>query len=265
MPQLKSVVVKFKDESFLTTTWCGETVDALLRRLQSSHGVPAKDQKLFVLSKDFEGAQNLETIDQVSRGSYVSLFDEFNIEKLHWLPGVLTKIDAIILNLRPCIKSLMERKVVLEYIKRNLSKCLGARVFCIGSSMNNVFLPDETIEVTPFLCKGQEEKWFLRVNDGLCSDAMANGGFDNGVEVSSVSFNCKHGSVSATINGFNVSIVHNELVALYNGALLEDISHFIGRDCLIKKSLLLIKSWCACDSPQYAIGKFLFLNSSSLR
>ena len=254
MPHLKTVVLQFNGKTFLTSTWCGESVDALLQRLKSIHGIAVDEVKLFVLSKELDGAENLEMDTQESKTLFINHLEEFRSTRHSWLPSVLAKIDTIILHLRPSIYSLMQRKVVLEYIKKNLSKCLGARVFCIGSSMNNVFLPDETIEVTPFLCKGQEEKWFLRVNEGLCADAMASGGFDNGVEVSSVSFDCKAASISATVNGINVTIVHNELVALYNGALLEDISHKIGKDGLIKRSLLLIKSWCFFDSAQYTQG-----------
>ena len=255
MPQLKTVVVKVNGQTYLTSTWCGESVDALLQRLNSTHGTTVDGLRLFVLSKDFDGAENLKMIGQESATPFINHFETFNSSCHPWLLHLFGKVDNIIMNLRPSIKSLMERKVVLEYIKKNLSKCLGARVFCIGSSMNNVFLPQETIEVTPFLCKGQEEKWFLRVNEGLCADAMASGGFDNGVEVSSVSFDCKAASISATVNGMKVNIVHNELVALYNGALLEDISHMIGKDGLVKRSLLLIKSWCFLDTPQYTQGR----------
>lgn len=125
--------------------------------------------------------------------------------------------------------------------------------------MNNIFLPNETIEVTPFLCKGQEDKWFLRVNEGLCANAMANGGYDDNVQVRSITFNCENASILVNVNQLNVNICHNELVSLYSGALLEDLNHNFGRKSMIKKSLLLIKSWCSYDSAQYsAAGKSLF-------
>ena len=106
--------------------------------------------------------------------------------------------------------------------------------------MNNVFLPDEMMEVTPFLCKGQEDKWVLRVNEGLCSAAFLsteanNKGTvktstdedsidDSDIVVNSVTFDCKSSCVLADINQMNVKISQNQLEALYNGALLEDIN-----------------------------------------
>jgi hypothetical protein len=150
MATSKGVVVKVGEESYLTSYACGETIDALLGRVGQTLGV-TKSARLFVLPVHEE--------DQPSAlpknpDVLINIAKELNSE-IPWVSSLFVEVDSMILHLRPSIKSLMARKVVLEYIKTNLSKCLGARVFCIGSSMNNIFLPNETIEVTPFLCKGR--------------------------------------------------------------------------------------------------------------
>ena len=150
MSTLKGVVVKINEEPYLTSYKCGETIDGLLNRLNQNFGISPHSHRLFILSNISDKIAPLPEQTNFS----LKFSEDFNISHHPWLSSLFTEMDNVILHLRPTIKSLMSRKVVLEYIKKNLSKCLGARVFCIGSSMNNIFLPNETIEVTPFLCKG---------------------------------------------------------------------------------------------------------------
>jgi hypothetical protein len=150
MSTAKGVGVKIGEESYLTSYACGETIDGLLHRVSQTLGVAHQSARLFVVGSDENKTSSLPKGPEVS----LNLNEDLNAAKNLWVSSLLLEVDTLILHLRPTIKSLMARKVVLEYIKKNLSKCLGARVFCIGSSMNNIFLPNETIEVTPFLCKG---------------------------------------------------------------------------------------------------------------
>lgn len=137
------------EESYLTSYGCGETIDGLLGRIGQTLGVSTDIARLFVLGDLKDPPSALPKSPEVD----LNIPGDLNSD-IPWVSSLFSEVDSMILHLRPSIKSLMSRKVVLEYIKKNLSKCLGARVFCIGSSMNNIFLPNETIEVTPFLCKG---------------------------------------------------------------------------------------------------------------
>lgn len=150
MATSRGVVVRVGEESYLTSYGCGETIDGLLERVGQTLGVSNDSTRLFVLG-DLEEDQT-STLPK-NPEVVINITEDLN-SKIPWVSSLFSEVDSMILHLRPSIKSLMARKVVLEYIKKNLSKCLGARVFCIGSSMNNIFLPNETIEVTPFLCKG---------------------------------------------------------------------------------------------------------------
>lgn len=144
----KCVVVKIGAEPYLTSYSCGETIDGLLGRVHQTLGVSTESSRLFLVDHQIEANYLPKQMD-----IEINFLEDFNSSS-PWMSSLFVEVDSMILHLRPTIKSLMARKVVLEYIKKNLSKCLGARVFCIGSSMNNIFLPNETIEVTPFLCKG---------------------------------------------------------------------------------------------------------------
>ena len=38
----------------------------------------------------------------------------------------------------------------------------------VGSCALNAYLPDEELGVSVFLCHGQENSWFIKVNEHLC-------------------------------------------------------------------------------------------------
>jgi len=269
MSKGKSIVVNYDDKTFLFNVSAGETVDRVQTRLSEVYAIPVSQQQLFVGSPLILQQNEKDISDTpASVEMKVDFFKDFNEQSFPFLPKVFETVDSFILDLRPTLSSLLNRKVVLEYVKKTLSKCLGARAFCVGSSMNNVFLPDEMMEVTPFLCKGQEDKWVLRVNEGLCSAAFSSTEAsakglpptpkeddavdDSKITVNSVTFDCKSSCVLADINNMNVRISQNQLEALYNGALLEDINFICKKSSLFKKSLLLIKSWCSYDSKQFS-------------
>ena len=269
MSKGKSIVVNYNEKAFVFNVSSGETIDRMQTRLSEVYSIPIEYQQVYVASSQkFENKEKDLSTVSASVEVKVNFFSEFNPENFTFLPKIYDTVDYFILDLRPTLSSLLNRKVVLEYVKKTLSKCLGARAFCVGSSMNNVFLPDEMMEVTPFLCKGQEDKWVLRVNEGLCSAAFSSAespakdsnstsvnetnSNEAGVSVNSVTFDCKSSCVLADINGMNVRISQNQLEALYNGALLEDINFICKKSSLFKKSLLLIKSWCSYDSKQFS-------------
>ena len=44
---------------------------------------------------------------------------------------------------------------------------LGATVLPVGSYALKTYLPDSDVDVTLFLCAGQQEAWFLRIQEAL--------------------------------------------------------------------------------------------------
>lgn len=53
------------------------------------------------------------------------------------------------------------------YIRALMKKSLASQVFTIGPSACRVYLPGEPLDVSAFLCVGQEKTWFLKVSDAL--------------------------------------------------------------------------------------------------
>lgn len=245
-----SIVVKAHDETFLYNINQGETLESVIKRLEEIHRIPRQIQKVYVMCDNAESSDlNYAPLPASDVAKY-RVDAEFTLAKLKWLNQACSQSDAIIYQLMPTLSTIVTRNRIVEFVKKTLSKCLGSRTFCIGASMNNTYLPNETIELTPFLCKGQEDKWFLRVNEALCMAAIS-GTMDKDLELHSVSFDCKQGKVTLKINNHQVHIVHNELGALYFAAFIESANKQVAIQCLLKRSIVLIKSWCAYDSSQF--------------
>jgi len=247
------VAVKLEDQTaFLTVTCNGETIESLGRRIEEIHHIPKNRQRLYICA---ESSDSSDAWNQMTNHSSCcdancdEMESRFRNTKEGWMSFAFSYAETTISHLMPSLSSLMDRKIIVEYIKKTLNRCLGARVFCIGSSMNNIFLPNEPIELTPFLCKGQEERWFLRVTEGLCLSTLAGSSPD--IDLANISVDCKSTKIMLSVNNNEVSIIHNELSALYFGALIEDMNKFIGSECLLKKSFMLIKAWCCYDSTQF--------------
>lgn len=239
----RSVYIVSGNSTHVEQRYRDDTLDLLGKRVEEIYDIPQKCQKI-VIKRDLGAASLI-------RPTYFSFnyFSDFSMNH-HWLPLAFTHVDSLIRTLVPSHKSLVERKIVIDYLKKTLSKCLGARAFCIGSCMNKNFLPREAIEITAFLCKGQEEKWFLRVIEGICVSILSgNGGED--LELGSIGVDWRSKLIHVMINNLEVNIVHNELSSVYWGAFLKDIIAYIGRDALLRKSILLIKAWCSFDAADY--------------
>jgi hypothetical protein len=58
----------------------------------------------------------------------------------------------------------MSQDVVCALVKRTL----GAQCFAVGPSASKTYLPDDEVALSAFLCRGQENSWFIRVNETLC-------------------------------------------------------------------------------------------------
>lgn len=160
------------------------------------------------------------------------------------------RVDELLSWLVPSQSAISKRDFVLDYIKNILSRCLGARMFPVGSMMGKIFLPDEYLQITPFLCKGQDESWFIRVNEALCNSSLGPNKVQ-GINVEKVSFLPADVKIILQINSVTVDISPNELSTLYTSALTEDFHSLISSDNLFKRSLLLVKAWITYEAPRY--------------
>jgi hypothetical protein len=132
----------------------------------------------------------------------------------------------------------------------------------IGSFISNTFLPGGNLNLTLCLHWSDMDRWFIRINEVLCTLAVDSPvcHTDDGpisMSVKNVSFiNSNIKLVSSLVNGMATDISCNEIHSLFQQALIEKVDSFIGNNHLFKRSLILIKAWWTYDAcKQQGISK----------
>jgi hypothetical protein len=60
-----------------------------------------------------------------------------------------------------------DRTKAMAYVRALMKKCLAAQVFLIGPSASRTYFASDPLDVSAFLCVGQEKVWFLKVSEAL--------------------------------------------------------------------------------------------------
>ncbi|CAN0114861.1 unnamed protein product, partial [Discosporangium mesarthrocarpum] len=212
------------------------------------------------------------------------------------------RIEDILRLLCPVPRAEGYRRSVFKFVARQVKRALGAQCFPIGGYALQTYLPDEEVNMSAFLCHGQEKSWFIRVNETLCkvwlgseSEALhrrnnggagglsederasidsdkdtgsggggGGGGGGKGVgythRLSNVNFiNTGHVQRIKCVvdNQVAVDIKANRLGDLCTVALLEEVDQLLGKDHLLKRSLLLVKSWWLYESRAFTGSNML--------
>jgi len=170
--------------------------------------------------------------------------------------------DAIVNALMPTVESIESRMRIFHYVRGIIGTLHGAICFPVGSFTSNTFLPNGDIDITLFLHYSNEnDSWFAKINEALCYSTFnqSNGNDQyNRVVVQSVNFvNADVKLVKARINNINVDISNGQIGALYSQALIEKLDSYIGKNHLLKRSIILIKAWSHYESGRYADGSIL--------
>eukprot|EP01041_Mallomonas_annulata_P000479 gene479-895_t len=172
-----------------------------------------------------------------------------------WEMKIYYRVNELLCWLVPSSSAIARREVVIEYVKSIISRCLGARMFSVGAMMSKTFLPDEIIQITPFLCKGQDENWFIRVNEALCASSTGANKIQ-GISVDKITFFPNEVKIVVELNNLAVDISPNELASLYSSALFEDFNTLVGHENLFKKSVILVKAWLTYEAPRFVTEFF---------
>jgi len=204
-------------------------------------------------------------------------------------------VDQLVSWLQPTPAALAQRQAVYDWMAALVRRVLGAQLMPIGSFPQRTFLPDGDLDVSACLCAGQEDRWFLRVNEALCmaslSPVEAGGGGGSGISaakdgggsggsgqrryspppqkmftVRNVSFiNAGVKIIKAVVNNIAVDISANQAGALYAVSLIDEADRHFGKDHLFKRSVLLAKAWGLYESKALTIGRGEVLNSAQGR
>jgi hypothetical protein len=161
-----------------------------------------------------------------------------------WTTNFLLNINTMLLYLRPAMTTLLQQKITLDHIVKTLYKCLGTIAFPTGVAITHATLPDDRIDMTVFLPNPVDPKWHIKFHEALLPDNP----LDNPPPLTSLQFFHKDKSASLVYGDIHVNISINDIAALYNSAVYEDVDAVMSSDGLMKVSYLLIKSWIINDS-----------------
>lgn len=173
----------------------------------------------------------------------------------NWIHRLFDRFDELVAALIPTESNVQERQEVVDYARDIVSKSLGAQLFSVGSFLSRTFLPEADVDLSAFMCPGQDEGWFVRVNEAFCMCSMYEGIDTKRITVRNVSFvNAEVKIVKGMINNIEVDISSNQICALYAQGLVDLIDSFVKQSHLFKRSILLIKAWCKFESVRYSSG-----------
>ncbi|KAK4800507.1 hypothetical protein SAY86_020994 [Trapa natans] len=168
----------------------------------------------------------------------VSKFDNFQVAE--------DVTQGIIDRIHPTRVSEHRRAAVINYVKWLLGTKLGCEVISFGSVPLKTYLPDGDIDLIVFSGINTEEVVADNVFSVLDSEDR-NGSADFIVEdVQLIRAEVK--LVKCIIQNIVVDISFNQLGGLCTLCFLEKADNIIGKDHLLKRSILLIKAWCYYES-----------------
>ena len=165
-------------------------------------------------------------------------------------------VDEVIGMILPTDAQICYRNSISSFIcKHARLSCSNAHVYEIGVNALQSFLPDDPIQMSIYLSKGQEPGWYIRLNEKLCrvsggmssSDVMAGVGESRPHALTNVSFinDHKNGYKLRCLvdTSVGVEILANSRSDLCLLAFFEEFDRIVGRGHLFKKSLLVLRAW----------------------
>lgn len=179
-------------------------------------------------------------------------------------------VDRLVACLQPCIQSETRRYAVASYIVDCIKRCfqVGLRyglprrveAFAFGSVPLKAYLPDGDLDISIFTETKLKDSWaydlksFLEVEmsageGSIGSGQGRNGKGRNGIQIQEVQIiQAEVKLVKCIVSGLEVDVSCNALGGLCAVAFLEWCDERLGKNHLLKKSILLIKAWCYYES-----------------
>lgn len=199
--------------------------------------------------------EDYSTSDELALNAVLCASQDEIHSKSNWIGRLASRFDELICGLLPTNDCINQRLIVLSYIKDVVTRSLGALVFPIGSFVSRSFLPSGDIDITAFLSPGQDDSWFVKVNESLCICSMRDGVAQTGnnrIIVRNVTFvNAEVKVVKGIVNNIEVDISANQISALYAQGLIDSIDIFVGQNHLFKRSIIIVKAWCKYESIRH--------------
>merc|ERR1712166_1621988 len=78
------------------------------------------------------------------------------------------RVRDVLALVEPSVTSDKHRQRVYLFVDGLIRRSLGAHTFRTSSRPASTYLPDDRMSISIFLCSGQVDKWFVKVNEMLC-------------------------------------------------------------------------------------------------
>ncbi|XP_025013825.2 uncharacterized protein LOC8260858 [Ricinus communis] len=154
------------------------------------------------------------------------------------------RTQEILWVLQPSSSSEQKRKEVIDYIQRLIKHHYATEVFPFGSVPLKTYLPDGDIDLTALSHQNMEEDLAREVCDIL---TYAEQNLES--EVKDVRYiQAQVKVVKCSVKNISVDISFNQMAGLCALCFLEQVDQLIGKDHLLKHSIILIKAWCFYES-----------------
>ncbi|OAY46386.1 uncharacterized protein LOC110619339 isoform X3 [Manihot esculenta] len=154
------------------------------------------------------------------------------------------RTQEILWIIQPAMASEQKRKEVIDYIQRLIKGYYATEVFSFGSVPLKTYLPDGDIDLTALVQQNMEEDLAREVCNILKYKEQ-----DPNSEIKDVQYiQAQVKIVKCCVKDISVDISFNQLAGLCALCFLEQVDQLIGRDHLLKQSIILIKAWCFYES-----------------
>jgi len=184
-------------------------------------------------------------------------------------------LETLITQILPDEVHIAYRHALTCYMIRIIRRATGAKVYELGSVGLHCFLPEDTVRLSVFVSRGQENIWHNRLSDRLLalstSTAEDMGGKDESFVESEgeadehsmftvgnvvvgpdpTSGSCK---VLCQVANINFEIQANLREDLLMLLFLEEVDRLIGQNHLFKRALVLIRCWWTYESRAHMQG-----------
>jgi len=179
-------------------------------------------------------------------------------------------VDRLVSCLQPCLQSETRRYAIASYIIDCIKRCfqgglrysLPRRVeaFAFGSVPLKAYLPDGDLDISIFTETKLKDSWAYDLKSFLEAEMLAGEGSvgsgqgwsgkgRHGIQIQEVQIiQAEVKLVKCIVSGLEVDVSCNALGGLCAVAFLEWFDQRVGRNHLVKKSILLIKAWCYYES-----------------
>ncbi|CAL4939266.1 unnamed protein product [Urochloa decumbens] len=160
--------------------------------------------------------------------------------------GGAAAADEVVRRVRPTEASERRRAEVVDYARRLVGSALGCEVLAFGSVPLKTYLPDGDIDLTVL---GNTSYDSTLVNDVFCILESEEQNSDAEFVVKDLErINAEVRLIKCTIGNIIVDISFNQTGGICALCFLELVDRKVGKNHLLKRSIILIKAWCYYES-----------------